>query len=145
MRATLLAVLFAAATVAGACGDDDPTPPDPAVVAATVGTYALTTLNDTPLPYKYFQTDSSRFDFISGQIVLEEDFDMSDELRSTETRLSDGGPIGEEAVQRYLGTWSIRSDSVRLSYPGLGIVMAGRTSTTLTIVDDQDNIFVYSK
>lgn len=145
MRGTLLAVLFAASVVAGACGDDDPVPPDPAVVAATVGTYVLTTLNGTALPYMYHQSDTSRFDFVSGQIVLDADLEMSDELTSTETRLSNGEPIGVEATQRYRGTWTIRGDSVRLAYPGLGFVMAGRTSTTLTIVDNDDNTFVYNK
>ena len=144
MRATFTAVLFATVVATAACGDD-PVRVDPLVEAATVGTYTLTSINGSPLPFKYGQSDTSRFDFIAGKIVLDANHDMSDELTSTETRLSNGAPIGVEAVQRYLGTWSIRGDSVRLTYPGLGTQMAGRTANTLTLADDNANTFSYSK
>lgn len=135
MRTTILAGLFATAIVAASCGGDDdaPDPVDPVVEAATVGTYALVAVNGNPLPFKYGQSDTSRFDWVSGTIILQANHDMSDDLTSTETRLSNGAPIGVEAVQRFRGTWSIRGDSVRLVYPGLGVQMAGRTATTLVL------------
>jgi hypothetical protein len=133
MRASKLVGLLAAAIIAGSCGGDDPDPVDPAAEAAAVGTYRLTAVNASGLPYKYFQSDTSRFDIDSGRIVLEANHDMTDETTTSEIRLSNGAPIGESAVQRYLGTWSLRGDSLRLSYPGLGIQMAGLTATTITL------------
>lgn len=132
MRATFTAFLFATAMATGACGDDSE-PVDPAAEAAAVGTYTLTLANGSTLPYKYGQSDTSRFDIVSGQIVLEANHDMTDETVTTETRLSNGAPIGAEALQRYLGSWSIRNDSIRLSYPGLGVQMAGINGSTLTL------------
>ena len=146
MRATILAGLFATAIVAAGCGDDDEddVPVDPVAQAAAAGTYTLTAVNGAPLPFKYGQSDTSRFDIDSGKIVLEADLDLVDETVTTETRLSNGQPIGVEAVQRYLGTWSLRGDSVRLVYPGLGIQMAGHTATTLTLAAGVLS-FVYTK
>lgn len=132
MRATILAGLFATAITAASCGDD-PEPTDPAAEAAAVGTYTLTSVNEAALPFKYGQNDSTRFDITSGRIVLQANKDFTDETTFAESRLSDGAPIGEPAVQRYLGTWSIRRDSLRLVYPGLGTEMAGLTSTTITL------------
>lgn len=132
MRATILATVFAAAIGVAACSDDS-TPVDPAVEAAAVGTYHLVTVNGTAIPFKYGQSDTSRFDIDSGTIILEANHNMSDETTTTERKLSTGAPIGEPGVQRYLGTWSIRGDSIRLSYPGLGIQMAGHSSTTLEL------------
>ena len=89
MRAIILAGLLSAAIAAG-CGGDDPEPVDPAAEAAAVGTYTLTAANGAPLPFKYGQSDSSRFDIVSGRIVLEANHDMTDETTTTETRLSTG-------------------------------------------------------
>jgi hypothetical protein len=133
MRASILTGLLAAAIAAGGCGGDDPAPVDPVAEAAAVGTYILTAANGSPLPFKYGQSDTSRFDIVSGKIVLEANHDMTDETTTTETRLSNADTIGVEAVQRYLGSWSLRGDSVRLSYPGLGIQMAGLNGPTLTL------------
>jgi hypothetical protein len=134
MRASILAGVLAAAFAAGGCGGDDPVPVDPVAEAAAVGTYTLTAANGSPLPFKYGQSDTSRFDIISGRIILEANHDMTDETTTTETRLSNpADTIGVEAVQRYLGSWSLRGDSVRLSYPGLGIQMAGLNGSTLTL------------
>lgn len=143
MRATLPAVFLAMVVAAGGCGDDS-NPVDPAVVAATVGTYTLTLANGAPLPFKYFQSDTSRFDITRGKIVLESNYDMTDEQTSVETRLNNGAVIGEEATQRYLGTWSIRGDSIRLTYPGLGVQMAGRDGNTLTL-SDGSVVLTYNK
>jgi hypothetical protein len=144
MRATFPAVLIAVTAAAVACGGDDSEPVDPAVKAATVGTYTLTTGNGAPLPFKYYQSDTSRFDIDSGKIVLEANGDMRDEQTTAETRLSDGTLIGVEETQRYLGLWAIRGDSVRLVYPGLGVKMAGRTATSLTLTDGTITL-VYTK
>ena len=144
MRAILMAGLFATAIAAGACGDDAD-PVDPAVEAAAVGTYTLMSINGAALPFTYGQNDTTRAAFTEGKIILEANHNMTDELTSVETRIATGDSIGEPAVQRYLGTWSIRGDSVRLSYPGLGVQMAGRTSTTLSLADNANNTFLYSK
>jgi hypothetical protein len=136
MRVTLLAGFIATVGVLACGGDDaDPDPVDPAVEAATVGTYTLTLVNGAALPFKYGQSDTSRFDLVSGQIVLEADKDMTDEQTTEETRLSNGQPIGVEATQRFIGSWSISRDSVRLLYPGLGVQMAWREGSVLTLSD----------
>ncbi len=133
MRAIVLAGLFATAIAGGACGGDDPDPVDPAAEAAAVGVYTLTAANGSTLPFKYGQSDTSRFDIDSGSIALNADHSMTDETITTERRLSNGSQIGAEARQRYLGTWSLRGDSVRLAYPGLGIQMAGLNGPTMTL------------
>jgi hypothetical protein len=122
-----------AAITAVACGDD-PAAVDPAAEAAAVGTYTLIAVGTSPLPFQYGLSDTSRFEIIAGNIVLEADHDVTRETVTTETRLSNGTPIGAEAVQRHLGTWSLRgADSVRLVFPGLETRMAALNPTTLTV------------
>ena len=142
MKATITVGLLAMAIATGACGDDE-TPVDPVAEAAAVGTYTLVSINGTPLPFKYAQSDTSRFDITEGRIVLSANHDMTDETTTTETRLTTGAQIGGEAVQRYLGTWSLRGDSIRLAYPGLGFAMAGRNGTGLVLAGQPS--YAYSK
>jgi hypothetical protein len=146
MRATILAGLLATALVAGSCGDDEPTEPvDPVRDAAAVGTYTLTTVNATALPFKYGQSDTSRFDIVSGKITLESNHDVTRETVTTETRLSNGAPIGVEAVQRHLGTWLLRgTDSVRFNFPGLETRMAAINATTVTLATGANSL-IYTK
>jgi hypothetical protein len=129
-------VVAAAAMMLAACGGDESTPVDPAVEAATVGKYTLTAIEAGPLPYEYHKSDTSRFEIISGSLELTADHDLTDILVTNESRLSDGAQIGAEAVSRYLGTWRIRGDSIRLSYPGLGVQMAARSGQTIELVSD---------
>jgi hypothetical protein len=132
MRPTVPAVLLAIVIAAGACGNDAD-PVDPAAEAAAVGTYTLMQINGNSLPFKYAQSDTSQYNIVSGFIKLEANHDMTDETITTETRLSNGGEIGEDATQRYLGSWSIRGDSIRLVYPGLGTAMAGLNGASLVL------------
>jgi hypothetical protein len=136
MKPIIRAVVVAATAIFAACGGDDSTPVDPAVEAATVGKYTLTAIESTTLPYQYHQSDTSRFEIISGSLEFSANHDLTDILVTNESRLSDGSQIGAEAVSRYLGTWRIRGDSIRLSYPGLGVQMAARTGQTIELVSD---------
>jgi hypothetical protein len=144
MRATILAGFLATAIAAG-CGGDEPDPVDPAAEAAAVGTYTLTAVNTSPLPFQYGQSDTSRFEIVSGKIVLEANHDVTRETVTTESRLSDGAPIGAEALQRHLGTWSLRgTDSVRFIFPGLETRMAGIEATALTVASGTNSL-TYTK
>jgi hypothetical protein len=144
MRATILAGLLATALVAGNCGDDEPSEPvDPAREAAAVVTYTLVSINGTALPFKYGQSDTSRFDITEGRIILTADRNLTDETTTAETRLSNGAPIGVEAVQRYIGTWALRGDSIRFVYPGLNTQMAAINGATLVLAGQP--VWAYTK
>jgi hypothetical protein len=144
MRLTIMAGLFATAIAAASCGEDA-VAVDPAAEAAAVGTYTLTAVNTSALPFKYGASDTSRFDIVSGKYVLEANHDVTRETITTETRLSNGAPIGVEARLRHLGRWSLRgTDSVRFVFPGVETRMARITATTL-IVASGTNSLTYTK
>jgi hypothetical protein len=137
--------LLVTAIATGGCGGADPAPVDPAAEAAAVGTYTLTAVNTAGLPFQYGQSDTSRFEIVSGNIVLQANHDITRETTTTESRLSDGAPIGAESLQRHLGTWSLRgADSVRFIFPGIGTQFAEISSTTITIASGTNSL-AYTK
>jgi hypothetical protein len=139
---TLMRVMLAGlVSISMACGDD-PDPVDPAAEAALVGTYSLSAVNGGTLPFTYATTATARFEVISGQIIVEADHDFTDILTTRETTLAGGAE--SDAVDTYLGTWVLRADSVRFSYPGRGVQMMGVTPSTLT-VKAQGLTLTYSK
>lgn len=90
-----------------ACGGDS-TSPDPQPTVA--GTYALTAVNDSPVPFAWFVGPNDRMDLLSGYLSLNSNLTYRQRETFRATRYSDGLQITDESIE--VGTYSITNGQI---------------------------------
>ena len=131
---------FAALTLialVAACGGDTATAPQ----AEVSGTYALSTINGSPMPFVLGPTQTGTLSIVSGNVIVNANGTYSVGFTVRET----AGAVSTDATDTGTGTWTRTNETIRFRDDADGTITSAQfASNTLTIVADGFT-FVYRK
>lgn len=130
MRNILRGGLVLLATILTACGGDSdgPTGPD----TSHVGTYTLSTLNGTNLPFVLVQVGNDKLEITQGSMTLNADNTFSDRATLRETV---GGAVSTEQSTS-TGTYSRNNNALSFTYSDGSVIAGSLSGGQLTIAQD---------
>ena len=114
-------LLAVALVVAAGCGDA-------AAPAGPAGTYELSRVNGSALPFLAQEFGAFRIDILSGSLVLRADHTFMGEISSRQTNGSDAQAMTEQVA----GEWSVNGATITFSEIGKGAYSGQIEGTRLT-------------